>query len=110
MSSEERDRAARVALNQATFRSVNKGIAEKAEEVEVRESPLPFLCECDDRACRQFLSLTLVEYQDVRADPKQFMINPGHENGDERVLRVTDRYAVVMKQGEAGRIAADLDF
>ncbi len=110
MSSEERDRAARVALNQATFRSANKGIAEKAEQVDVRESPLPFLCECEDRACRQFLSLTLAEYQEVRTDPKQFMVNAGHEGGDEQVLRVTDRYAVVVKQGEAGRIAADLDF
>jgi hypothetical protein len=110
MSSDERDTVTRVALNQATFRNANADIAEKANELDLGESPLPFVCECEDRACRQFLRLTLPEYRDVRADPKQFMVAPGHEGSDEEVMKVTERYVLVSKRGEAGRIAAELDF
>jgi hypothetical protein len=94
-----------------TFRNANKGIARKAVDLGARDAPLPFVCECGDRRCRELARLTLREYEDVRAQPNQFLVVPGHDGAaEERTLKATDRYVIVVKEEEAGRIAADLEF
>jgi hypothetical protein len=103
------DQTARMVAVQ-TFRNANDGIARKAGEFGVTEAPLPFVCECSDRGCRELAHLTLGEYEEVRSEPNRFLVVPGHDGeAHERTLKATDRYVMVAKEGEAGRIAAELD-
>lgn len=41
-------------------------------------SPVPFVCECDGEACREFVTLTLPEYEAQRRQDA-FLLAPGHE-------------------------------
>jgi hypothetical protein len=103
-------RQQRVAKNEALFRRVNERIEEISEAV-AGDSESDFLCECGNDDCTAPVSLTLSEYEEVRSNPMHFLIAHGHEVVDlERVVRETDRYAVVEKfSGEAGRIAVETD-
>jgi hypothetical protein len=104
-------RQQRVAKNEALFRQVNERIEEINEKREGVGSDSDFLCECGDDDCTAPVSLTLAEYEEVRSDPTHFLIAHGHEVVDvEKVIRETDRYAVVKKfAGEAQRIAVETD-
>jgi hypothetical protein len=103
-------RQQRVAKNEALFRRVNERI-EEINEALAGESESDFLCECGNDDCTAPVSLTLSEYEEVRSNPTHFLIAPGHDVIDlERVIRETDRYAVVKKfAGEAERIAVETD-
>jgi hypothetical protein len=103
-------RQQRVAKNEALFRRVNERIEEINEALD-GDSESDFLCECGDDDCTTPVSLTLAEYEEVRRDPTHFLIAHGHEVIDvEKVIRETDRYAVVKKfAGEAERIAVETD-
>jgi hypothetical protein len=104
-------RQQRVAKNEALFRQVNERIEEINEKREGVGLDSDFLCECGDDDCTAPVSLTLAEYEEVRSDPTHFLIAHGHEVVDvEKVIRETDRYAVVKKfAGEAQRIAVETD-
>ena len=99
-----------MAKNEALFRKVNERVEEVNKELG-GDSPTDFLCECGDDDCTEPVRLTLPEYEEIRRDPRHFVIAPGHEVVDvERVIRETDRFAVVEKfKGEAGRIAVESD-
>ena len=103
-------RQQRVAKNEALFRQVNERIEEINEDL-AGEGPSDFLCECGDDDCTEPVSLTLEEYEEVRAHPTHFAIAHGHDVIDvERVIRETPRFAIVEKfSGEASRIAAETD-
>lgn len=103
-------RQQRVAKNEALFRRVNERIEEINEALD-GDSESDFLCECGDDECTTPVSLTRAEYEDVRRDPTHFLIAHGHDVIDvEKVIRETDRYAVVKKfAGEAERIAVETD-
>ena len=56
----------------------------------MRVRPLP--------SCIERVSLTLAEYDEVRAQVDHFLVLPGHDDPViERVVRRTDRYLVVDK-------------
>jgi hypothetical protein len=103
-------RQQRVAKNEALFRRVNERI-EEINEALVGDSESDFLCECGSDDCTAPVNLTVSEYEEVRSNPTHFLIAHGHDVADvERVVRETDRYAVVEKfSGEAGRIAVETD-
>jgi hypothetical protein len=103
-------RQQRVAKNEALFRRVNERI-EEINEALTGDSESDFLCECGNDDCTTPVGLTLSEYEEVRSNPTHFLIAPGHDVIDlERVIRETDRYAVVEKfSGEPGRIAVETD-
>jgi hypothetical protein len=103
-------RQQRIAKNEALFRRVNERI-EEINEALAGDSASDFLCECGDDDCTTPVSLTLAEYEEVRRDPTHFLIAHGHDVIDvEKVIRETDRYAVVKKfAGEAERIAVETD-
>jgi hypothetical protein len=104
-------RAARTAVTQSTFRSANMGIARKADDLDLWDVALPFVCECSDRGCSQLARLTLREYKEVRTEPNQFLVIPEHDGEvDEPTVKTTNRYVIVAKEGEAGRIAAELEW
>lgn len=96
-------RARRVAENEDTFRKLNEGLD---RIVGLLPGPVAYYCECPDRGCDRPLVLDHGAYREVRADPRQFIVAPGHEQADyEEVVADRGRYLVVRKTGDAGEIA-----
>jgi hypothetical protein len=49
-------------------RAGNDRIAQAAQRNKFdRDTPVPFLCECDDPGCREFVRATLGQYEQTRA-------------------------------------------
>jgi hypothetical protein len=70
-----------------------------------------YVCECFNSGCAQIVELTLSEYRAIRSDASHFVIVPDvlHTAPDvETVVERHDRYWIVEKTGEAGRMATDL--
>jgi len=70
-----------------------------------------FLCECGDMSCTHTVSLSLSEYEVVRAHPTHFVIATNHENPEvEWVVSETERFSIVETfAGSASRIALRTD-
>jgi hypothetical protein len=103
---EQEEQARKAAKNQALFRDVN----ERIEELVGTAWHPDFICECADEHCSEKLELSLREYEEIRASPVHFPIKVGHDYpGFERVVAVSDRYAVVEKIGAAAEVAKRLD-
>ena len=104
-------REERLARNEVLFRDVN----ERIEQVAAPEGPddpnvFEFFCECSNVDCTLRLPMTLAAYGEVRSDSSLFVVAPGHDVPEiEEVLRRTDAYQVVKKEGEAARLAAARD-
>ena len=62
-----RERAAR---NENLLREVN----ERIEDLASTGSLTQFICECHDDACDQHVSMTVQEYEHVRADGNRFFV------------------------------------
>lgn len=103
MASQEERRAE----NETTFREANERIREASDRLQPPMDRVPFVCECADTDCRQLVTLTPGEYEHVRAEPTQFLVAPGHEQGAQ--LSQNGDYAVVAKRGVAGAVARDRD-
>lgn len=103
-------REERVARNESLFREVNERIKDVSEGV-ATASETDFVCECGDAECTEPVSLTRVEYEEVRSDPTHFAILPGHVHPDiEVVIARNERFAVVAKNDpQAARIAVRED-
>lgn len=52
------------------------------------------------------MRLALPEYERVRRMPKRFLVAPGHESGPDRVITERERFTIVEKTGEEGRLVA----
>ena len=86
----------RRATTEALFRDVNERIAESAERFDANETE--FVCECADPDCTHRVSVSLAEYEEVRAEATTFLVVPGHEQGDiERVVSDRGRFRVIEK-------------
>jgi hypothetical protein len=100
--------AERAAKNESLFREVNERIAELQEDFGKAYGSAHFICECSDLECTTRLELRLDEYAEVRSVRTHFVVAAGHADGEnERVVRRTDRYLVVEKEGLAGALVAD---
>jgi hypothetical protein len=99
----------RAAENEARFREANEQIQERVLELGVREQPAPYLCECDDRGCTTIVLLTAAEYEDVRSESRRFVVAPGHQTPDVRVLTERGAFTVIEKTGEEGRLVEEWD-
>jgi hypothetical protein len=83
------------ARTEALFRSVNNHIAEAAEGL---VDDAEFVCECADASCTERIETALDEYEEVREDPKLFLVKPGHSEEEvERVVSDEGDYEVVEK-------------
>ncbi|HLM94169.1 MAG TPA: hypothetical protein VK273_10185 [Gaiellaceae bacterium] len=103
---EQEEQARKAAKNQALFRDVNERIEELVGEAWHPD----FVCECADEHCVEKLQLSLREYEEIRASPVHFPVKVGHESADfERVVALSDGYAVVEKIGSAAEVAKKLD-
>jgi hypothetical protein len=99
-----------VAKNEAADRELNKQI-EESYESHPADSYMDIVCECAMTDCDVFLKVMKAEYEDVRADARQFMVVRDHVDPDvEDVVRETDRFTVVAKrEGEPAEIARQTD-
>lgn len=99
----------RLAVNEDLFREVNESIA-RGQWPGDGDGTVGFRCECARLGCNLLLGLSMAEYERVRADPRRFVVSPGHElDSDETVRERHDGYFVVEKTGPAGKLAAELD-
>ncbi len=104
------ERERRLARNEALFREVNERVAEVAIAQGVDEHEFHFLCECSNLDCTLLVPLSLSTYEAIREDPQLFIVAPGHELPEiEIVVDRRAQFSVVRKEGEAARIAEDLD-
>jgi hypothetical protein len=103
------DGEVRAARNETLYREVNERISELMASFRVADDELVgFLCECDASTCQETVSLSLAEYRAVRSHPRHFALVGSHVNPRvERVVRETDRFSVVEKDGEAGALVED---
>ncbi len=99
----EREVKARLAANEDTFREVNEGIA-RGRWPGDPNAAIGFRCECARLGCNRLVELPLTAYEEVRAHPRRFLVEPGHELPEvETVVLRRGGYVVVEKRGEAGR-------
>jgi hypothetical protein len=97
------------AKNEAAFRLANETLEAKAGEFGFGDQPTPYLCECEDETCMDVIRLTREEYETVRAHPKRFVMAPGHQEADDRLLEQAAGFAIIEKQGEEGDLVAERD-
>ena len=107
-------REERLAKNEALFREVNERVAEVAAnyiEVETTSDPVEFTCECGRADCAEPITMTVVEYEAVRALPTRFAVAPAHEQPEvEAVVERHKSYVVVEKrQEDAEEVARETD-
>ena len=104
-------REERIALNEAAFREVNERIEDLAETFDLKTQLLDFVCECGDANCRERLSMTQAEYEQLRSDAHQYAVHPGHEYPEvESVIARRKGYDVVVKnRGAPEQIAERTD-
>lgn len=103
-------REERLARNETLFRSVNENIEEAATSNGIDAHVFEFFCECSNTDCTLLLPMAVAEYEQVRADPRQFVVAPGHELPEiEEVVARTTAYQIVRKEGQAAEFVAKHD-
>jgi len=103
------DRKQLVAANEALARRVNEAI-ERGQWPGEEDQRSAYRCECARLDCNRMIELTPAEYEQVRDDPRRFVVFPGHERLEvETMIQATPAYVVVAKGGEAGAVAEATD-
>jgi hypothetical protein len=92
-------------MNETLFRDVNEQL-KMGQGLEPGERST-FVCECALMNCQLRLTLSLEEYEEVRANAARFIVFPGHEIRDVEVVVGGDpeRYRVVEKVGPGRKVA-----
>jgi hypothetical protein len=99
-------REERLARNELLFRDLNEQVELVATPLDPDGRTFEFFCECSNVDCTLRLAISLAEYEDVRSDSTLFVVAPGHDLPEiEEVIRRTEAYQVVRKEGEAARLA-----
>lgn len=99
----------RLSANEVIFREVNEGI-QRGQWPGEPTAPVGFRCECARLGCNELLELTLPEYEQIRADPRRFVMIDGHEMPDvETVVQTLRAYVIVEKRDAAGERAEAAD-
>lgn len=103
-------RAEQVAANEVANRRLNERVEDSYGSHSV-EFPMDVVCECGREDCDAFLKVSKAEYEDVRADGRQFLIFAEHFNPDvDMIVSQGDRFTVVAKrEGEPAEIARETD-
>ena len=96
------------AENEATFREANEHIRAAERALDPPLTRVPYLCECDDLACREPILLTAAAYERIREDGATFATAPGHSS-DGNVIEEHENYHVVRKPAGGGAVARALD-
>jgi hypothetical protein len=101
----EEAREERLARNEVLFRSVNEAIEQQALEFGGLDE-YEFICECARSGCFDRVSLTLKQYEHIRAEGTRFFVVPGHQDvAVEVVVEAREGFVIVEKDGHAGIVA-----
>jgi hypothetical protein len=107
------EREERLARNEAIFREINertRSLQDRFGANDPTSAFEEFLCECGDQLCVERVKLTISEYEEVRTEPTQFVLRPGHATPQvERVVTESDRYVIVVKLDDAARVGIERD-
>ena len=97
--------------NEAFFRELNERLENRAIEQEPGAGrSFHAVCECALEACTVRVSISLTEYEYVRAASARFIVARGHADAEvEAVVKSTAGYGVVEKFGEVAQVAQRLD-
>jgi hypothetical protein len=66
-------------------------------------------CECHRAECGKSFEITRIDYEAVRAGPRQFVVAPDHQLAEDLLVLLTPTYRVIEKVGDSGRVAQALD-
>ena len=101
----------RVGLNEAIFRQVNEEIESLNRDLETGTRTMNAVCECADADCTERLAIRVRDYEEVRSDPRRYVIVPGHGLPEfESVVGGGEGYEIVEKrEGTAARVAVETD-
>lgn len=105
------EQARRVGLNESIFRQVNEQIESLNRGFGEDERAMTAVCECGNGDCTDRLEIPVAEYEKARADPRRYIIVPGHELPEfESVVESRDAYEIVEKrEGTAASVAEETD-
>ena len=107
MEGKKQQRAA--ANGEAAIRDVNEGI-ERGQWPGDEDAAVGFRCECARLGCNQLVELTVLEYEEIRAHPRRFVVVPGHQVPEvETVVATRPGYLIVEKRDQAGAVAEQAD-
>jgi hypothetical protein len=99
----------RLGDNEVLYRQVNEAIERGLWPGESRE-PVRFRCECARLSCNATVEMTVGAYEAVRANPRRFLLCPGHElAGLDVVVERHNGYIVAEKRGVGGMEAEESD-
>jgi hypothetical protein len=88
----------KMARTESAFRELNEAIAKTAVRFEADEAD--FVCECANPKCAHRVTAELDAYEEVRSDPRHFIVAPGHDEPEiEHVIDRNGDYHVVEKVG-----------
>lgn len=82
-------------------RAGNDRIAEKAKRLQFL-SRVPMLCECSAADCHTIVMVSLDEYEEIRRDPDNFLVAPGHELESSETQSETARFVVRRAPSRTG--------
>ena len=103
-------RERRLAQNEALFREGNEKVEAVAAVHGADDHVYEFYCECANADCSMQVPATIAEYEAVRAHPTRFLVVAEHWLPEvESVEEKHDRFWVIEKHGDAGRLVAQLD-
>ncbi|MDA0167269.1 hypothetical protein OM076_43820 [Solirubrobacter ginsenosidimutans] len=103
------DRARDVGLIEAAFRIANERTARWEERHADGRTEL-YLCECAEQPCRKRIELTREQYEEVRTDPRHFVVLPGHVIADlETVVGSFDGYEMIEKPSALLQLLVETD-
>ncbi|HEX5903056.1 MAG TPA: hypothetical protein VF028_08105 [Actinomycetota bacterium] len=99
-------REERVTKNEAAAREINEQI-EQVSESRPPNSFVHIICECGYDTCDLFIAVLKEEYEEVRDDPRRFIVRSEHVIPDvELIVEERDRYTIVAKrQGTPAQVA-----
>jgi hypothetical protein len=106
------ERERRIGLNEALFREVNERLRGVNEAFGRLTNRAELLCECGRADCTQRISMTTDEYDEVRSQPDQFAVAPGHEDPTdvEWVAEAREGWHLVRKRpGAPAELASQTD-
>ena len=92
--------------NEVRFRNANEAIEIASDEHGHRAMEV-YICECSDAGCTAPISLTRIEYEDIRSHGSWFAIATDHENPEiDQVLVEVPRFSTIAKlPGAPARLA-----
>jgi hypothetical protein len=100
----------RRARNEVLFRSVNEAIQQQALRFGGIDDEYEFVCECSWVECVERITLTLRQYEEIRANGSRFIVIPGHADPSvEQVVGSVAGHHVVEKDGAAAIVAEQAD-